>query len=120
MELLGNLTSIQNFFTSSVDQPPLQELDVDIPAAEMGKKRSQLKEKDKETGNKPLQELDVDISAAEMGNKRSKLKEKDKETGNKPGVLDIVEPLCMEAPAEDKETTLPPEILMMVIKTLAK
>ena len=74
MELLGNLTSIQNFFTSSVDQPPLQE-------------------------------LDVDISAAEMGNKRSQLKEKDKETGNKPGVLDIVEPLCMEVPAEDTETT---------------
>ena len=89
MELLGNLTSIQNFFTSSVDQPPLQELDVDISAAEMGKKRSQLKEKETETGNKP-------------------------------GVLDIVEPLCMEAPAEDRETTLPPEILMMVIKTFAK
>ena len=89
MELLGNLTSIQNFFTSSVDQPPLQELDVDISAAEMGKKRSQLKEKETETGNKP-------------------------------GVLDIVEPLCMEVPAEDTETTLPPEILMMVIKTFAK
>ena len=77
------------FFTSSVDQPPLQE-------------------------------QDVDISAAKMGNKRHQLKEKETDSGNKPGVLDIVEPLCMEAPAEDKETTLPPEILMMVIKTLAK
>ena len=88
--MLGNLTLIQIFFsTSSVDQPPLQEQEVDISGAEMGKKQRQLK--DKET-----------------------------DTGNKSGVLDIVEPLSMEAPAEDKETALPPEILMMVIKTFAK
>ena len=50
-----------------------------------------------------------------MGKKRMQLKDKETDTGNKPGVLDIVEPLSM-----DKETTLPPEILMMVIKTFAK
>ena len=88
---------------SSVDQPPLPEQDVEKSAAEMDKKAM---DKKKEIQNMERDERYVKRrQLEEAAEDEKKVTSAPKNTGNRPGVLDIFEPVPVEAPAEDDTPT---------------